>query len=539
MVLARSIRRKLIVGLALVLVMMATLSISGLGGLWSYRQAVRELSFSVFEAPDRERLEAELATLAAPLLDQQTAISGPDLIDRHRAATEALSEYRLRWGRLEQSPENRSRRAVSRQLLAQLDRQLAKIGKAVAVAGRFEAEERGGLGVQVAGVLRTARSLPDPRAGLRGRLREAEGALASRTRWLIGSTIAAVLLFVAFVHAGYRWVFQPIRALHEGARRVAQGDLDYRVELSTRDEMAELAESFNQMTDRFRDIRDDLDGQVRDRSRQLVRSERLAGVGFLAAGVAHEINNPLAAIAMAGESLQERIEALLGQAAPDEQTVIRQYAEMIGREAFRCQEITARLLDFSRGQDTSRAPHDLVELVNEVLALVGHMSRFRDRVITFAAAGSCPLEINGPQIKQVVLNLVANALESTGERGRLDIELVSQTDLVTLSFADDGCGMTAETIENLFEPFFTTKSTGKGTGLGLSISHRIISDHGGTIEASSGGVGQGSLFRLQLPRRSEQIDSEWLGGVSPTSSTSSTGSAAGGGGKTIEADGEF
>ena len=117
-------------------------------------------------------------------------------------------------------------------------------------------------------------------------MREADRALASRTRWLIGSTIAAVLLFVAFVHAGYRWVFQPIRALHEGARRVAQGDLDYRVELSTRDEMAELAESFNQMTDRFRDIRDDLDGQVRDRSRQLVRSERLAGVGFLAAGVA-------------------------------------------------------------------------------------------------------------------------------------------------------------------------------------------------------------------------------------------------------------
>ena len=145
-----------------------------------------------------------------------------------------------------------------------------------------------------------------------------------------------MLLFVAFVHAGYRWVFQPIRALHEGARRVAQGDLDYRVELSTRDEMAELAESFNQMTERFRDIRDDLDDQVRDRSRQLVRSERLAGVGFLAAGVAHEINNPLAAIAMAGESLQERLEALLGQAAPDEQTVIRQYAEMIGREAFRC-----------------------------------------------------------------------------------------------------------------------------------------------------------------------------------------------------------
>lgn len=541
MVLARSIRFKLIIGLALVLVMMATLSISGLIGLWSYRQAVRELTFSVFEAPDRERLEAELGALATPLLDSVSAVSRQDLRDRHRGGSEAFSEYRLRWGRLEVSPGDRSSRAVSRQLLAQLDRQLQSIDELLGGVGRLSVASRVELGSRVAASLRTARSLPDPRAGLRSRLRDAEGALASRTRWLIGSTIAAVLMFVAFVHAGYRWVFQPIRVLHEGARRVAQGDLDYRVELSTRDEMAELAESFNQMTDRFREIRDDLDSQVRDRSRQLVRSERLAGVGFLAAGVAHEINNPLAAIAMAGESLQDRLEALLGQAAPDEQTVIRQYAEMIGREAFRCQEITARLLDFSRGQDASRAPHDLIQLVNEVLALVGHMSRFRDRRITFAASGTCRLEINGPQIKQVVLNLVANALESTGEGGSLDIELASQTDLVTLSFSDDGCGMTSETIDNLFEPFFTTKSTGKGTGLGLSISHRIISDHGGTIEASSGGVGQGSLFRLQLPRRSEQTDSDWVVGSLSSESLGSAGLVedGAGGGKTIEADGDF
>ena len=511
MVPARSIRRKLIVGLVLVLVRMATLSISGLGGLWSYRQAVRELNFSVFEAPDRERLEAELAVLATPLLDDSSPVSRQTLVDRHRGAAEALSEYRARWGRLAPSRTTLANRSVSQQLLAQLQRQLEGLGQALAGTGRLDATLRHDLQVRVAASLRTARSLPDPRTGLTGRLREADRALASRTRWLVGSTIAAVLMFVTFVHAGYRWVFQPIRALHEGARRVAQGDLDYRVELSTRDEMAELAESFNQMTDRFRDIRDDLDGQVRDRSRQLVRSERLAGVGFLAAGVAHEINNPLAAIAMAGESLQERLEALLGQVAPDEQSVIRQYAEMIGREAFRCQEITARLLDFSRGQDTARAPHDLVNLVNEVLALVGHMSRFRNRTIAFNARGPCPLEINGPQIKQVVLNLVANALESTGETGRLDIDLVNQTDHIVLNFSDDGCGMTAETIENLFEPFFTTKSTGQGTGLGLSISHRIISDHGGTIEATSDGPDLGSQFRLQLPRRSEGVESDWVG----------------------------
>ena len=217
MVLARSIRRKLIVGLALVLVMMATLSISGLGGLWSYRQAVRELNFSVFEAPDRERLEAEIAVLATPLLDDGLAVSRQVLAERHREAVEALSVYRMRWGRLTPSPTTLANRSVSQQLLGQLQRQLEEMGRTLSGTGRLEAAERRELRVQVAGSLRTARSLPDPRTGLTGRLRAADRELASRTRWLDGSTIAAALLFVTFVHAGYRWDFQPIRALHEGA----------------------------------------------------------------------------------------------------------------------------------------------------------------------------------------------------------------------------------------------------------------------------------------------------------------------------------
>ena len=154
MVLARSIRRKLIVGLALVLVMMATLSISGLGGLWSYRQAVRELNFSVFEAPDRERLEAELATLAIPLLDDSSPISHQTLVDRHRGAAEALSEYRARWGRLAPSRTTLANRSVSQQLLAQLQRQLEGIGRSLAETGRLDATSRHDLQVRVAASLR-------------------------------------------------------------------------------------------------------------------------------------------------------------------------------------------------------------------------------------------------------------------------------------------------------------------------------------------------------------------------------------------------
>jgi signal transduction histidine kinase len=119
----------------------------------------------------------------------------------------------------------------------------------------------------------------------------------------------------------------------------------------------------------------------------------------------------------------------------------------------------------------------------------------------FEVSDPCHLEINGPEIKQVVLNLVSNALESMEAGGTLRIDVSEGTDHVEIAFADDGCGMTPEVLENLFEPFFTQRRDGKGTGLGMSISHRIVNDHGGTIEASSEGPGRGSTIRVHLPRR--------------------------------------
>ena len=122
--------------------------------------------------------------------------------------------------------------------------------------------------------------------------------------WVTSSL--AALLFVLFVKLFYDWVFRPLRILIKGSRRVAAGQFHYRIQLDTHDEMSELAEAMNDMTARFREIRDDLDQQVRERTNQVVRSEQLASVGFLAAGVAHEINNPLASIAMCAESLESR-----------------------------------------------------------------------------------------------------------------------------------------------------------------------------------------------------------------------------------------
>lgn len=504
----RTIRRKMVLSLALVLIMLAALSLSGMSGLKNYRDLVDDLQARLNEAPRRADLAKAVGQLSPPLSPRIEASSEAaahrlrEFRQRLAAAKQEILEFRRRLVDMPTTPETVSQRLA-------IDPFLVSAGSKLDTLERLSESpsdsQRHWLTTQlmlaeVIDLQELVRKVPDPEVGLSATLVQARKVYRSRFWMVSASSAVVVVVFLGLAWCGYSWIFLPIRKLHEGARRVAQGDFHYRVELKSHDEMAELADAFNKMTARFREITEDLDRQVRQRSNQLVRSERLAGVGFLSAGVAHEINNPLSAIVMASDSLRERTAALLTDCDNEDGPVIRQYLEMIAREAQRCREITAKLLDFSRGQDAARGRNDLASLVAEVLSMVRHMSKFRDRHIEFARPEPCHLEVNGPEIKQVVLNLVANALESMDAGGTLRIDITKQTDHVLLVFRDDGCGMTAEVIENLFEPFFTQRRTGKGTGLGLSISHRIISDHGGTIEATSDGPGQGSTFRVHLPR---------------------------------------
>jgi signal transduction histidine kinase len=172
---------------------------------------------------------------------------------------------------------------------------------------------------------------------------------------------------------------------------------------------------------------------------------------------------------------------------------------MIQTESQRCRQITEKLLDFARGREGERNLYDITAIVREVVAMTRHLGKFRDRTIEVNRESPCYAWVNGPEIKQVVLNLVANALESTDGGGRLQVQIDERPDQVELTFTDNGSGMTPEVIEHLFEPFFTTKEVGKGTGLGLSISQRIVRDHDGSLEAESDGPGRGSTFRLRLP----------------------------------------
>jgi signal transduction histidine kinase len=317
--------------------------------------------------------------------------------------------------------------------------------------------------------------------------------------WTVsGATALAFLLLFTLVYLFSGWVFAPLKQLQEGVNHVAKGDFEHPIDLKSGDELEELANAFNDMTHRLAETYRNLEQQVNERSRQLVRSERMVSVGFLAAGVAHEINNPLASIAFCSEALQSRLADYLRR-NPQETEVINKYLAMIQQEAFRCKEITSKLLEFSRVGDRRREPTDLAGLIQSVLEIAQHLQNCRGKRIIFQPYAQVVAGVNAQDIKSVVLNLVVNALDSMDEGGALTITLMQKTGFAEMTFTDTGCGMSREVLQNIFEPFFTKNRTGKGTGLGLFISHQIIDQHGGQIEARSTGSNQGSTFTVRVP----------------------------------------
>lgn len=519
MLVTTTIRRKMLVWLALLAVMAVGLAASSISGLRSYKRTVEDLEFSIRSAPR----SADLAT-AISLLIQPCAIDVPREPAAARDAAARLQQRQFQ-AALDQSrrqvaefrqrllamPDSSQRTelesSVHRALFSNIDEQFEHLE---AEAARLTAADRD---VHIKYVLRVAAELlgrvqeiPDPADAMSDRLQLAQADYQWRLKLVWGTASIAATLFVGLIVCGYRWVFRPLSCLHQGAMRVAEGgDFDFRVVSNTHDELCELAEAFNKMTGRFQQVRADLDQQVQQRSRQLVQSERLAGVGFLAAGVAHEINNPLSAIVSAADSLESRLMEQIDKFPPADAEIIIEYLRMMQSESQRCRKITEKMLDFARGTDSERNLYDVTAIVQEVVGMTQHLGRFRDRRITVDRTTPCYAWVNGPEIKQVVLNLVANALESTRANGQVTIAIRECASMVEVSVTDDGIGMTPEVLQHLFEPFFTRRETGKGTGLGLSISHRIVRDHGGSIEASSDGPGRGSTFRLRVPREAPAI----------------------------------
>ena len=529
------IRNKLQLGLGLLAVSVLTLFGSAYYGLYAYRGLVKSLSARSAELPLADRLRdhvAELHEVLGQVQDRQRL----DEIFRgallHEAEAEAmfwnandllrqkyanqldlfcqtLEQYEL------QLDANRLRTEVA---IGDDSRERATLAQIDGVIARIKQHEEDGpdwllengpkisqLRDDVERLQALAAELP---THLHDRFRELASDVRVQYRWAISlawiTTAQAAALLIAAVQLFRKWIARPLTTLVEGTREVAAGKFDHRIHLDSQDEMGELAEAMNAMTARFQEIRDDLDCQVRERTKQVVRSEQLASVGFLAAGVAHEINNPLASIAMCSESLESRLAELLnhtGDAFAAEREVVRSYLEMIQKEAFRCKQITEKLLDFSRMGDTERHHVDLRDLVAGVIEMLRHLGKYQTKNVALADGEPVIAEVCPQEMKQVILNLITNGLDSVEPGGTVKVAITPRGADAQIIVTDNGCGMTDDVIQHLFEPFFTRRRGGQGTGLGLSISYRIVEEHHGQIAAQSDGLGKGSKFTVTIPLR--------------------------------------
>ncbi len=506
------IRHKLTLALGLVIANIAILLAGSLWGLVSYSGTMKRIHRKVEEQSAAEVVRQSITDLRImnprpPYIDQPLVLQ-----QKLEATRQALAAYK---SQLRNSPKAVSMNpssSLEMGLVDDMETRCDELNKAILVATAPTSNTRTldllDPQLPVSGAIR---KLEDSSEELRKQLKDDIDQLIQETRRpyrnslliVIGTSCLGMALMAGLSRYFFIWVIHPIRDLHQGAERLSRGDFDHRMVVHSGDEMQELAEAFNNMSDRLRDMYRDLAHQVNERSRQLVRSERLAGVGFLAAGVAHEINNPLASIAFCSEALEGRLTRILSRVGGEGETIVK-HLRTIQQEAFRCKAITQRLLEFSRGGEHHREMANVTAIVESVLDMVRHLPNARAKTIEFNPTGPINAWINGQEIKSVVLNLVVNALDSMDEGGSLKIGLTQKGQMAELQFRDTGCGMDEEVLENLFEPFFTRSRTGKGTGLGLSISHRIISQHGGEIEAASAGRNKGSTFIVRLPQQAAE-----------------------------------
>ena len=236
---------------------------------------------------------------------------------------------------------------------------------------------------------------------------------------------------------------------------------------------------------------------------QFYQAEKMATVGALAAGVAHEINNPLTAILGFAQGLKRRNARLEGKIEGELQDDFKEYTETIIKECLRCRDIVQTLLTFSRPTASSLGHVNLNQCVTDTLFILKHhFKEVHDLTVTTELKEDIPgIMGDESQLKQVIINLLTNALDATSNGGTILIKtLVDDHNRVELVIADSGCGIPREVQDKLFEPFFTTKPVGKGIGIGLSTCYSIVKNHHGEISVTST-VGKGSAFRVTLPGR--------------------------------------
>ena len=352
-------------------------------------------------------------------------------------------------------------------------------------------------------------------------LAQADTRLADAKRELLYASVAAGLL-VGLISGGFIWlvVRRPVRRLTRGMQMVSSGDLTQHLLSTSQDELGQLAQTFNSMTQELARARSEvtawsetLEQKVREKTADLERAhrqmggvEKMASLGNLASSVAHELNNPLEGILTFARLLVKRVQR---STLPEEE--VRSYVDdlkLMGDEALRCGNIVKNLLVFARQRGVSFQSVHIAQVIERCALLMNHHARMHNVELRTSCAGDDLLECDPDQVQQVLIALMVNAIEAMGpsasrsEGGTLSLDLLSGRGdgTVRLLVSDTGVGMSEETKAHIFEPFYTTKSDSKGVGLGLSVAYGILERHHATVEVESA-VGKGTVFTLTFPAK--------------------------------------
>jgi two-component system NtrC family sensor kinase len=327
---------------------------------------------------------------------------------------------------------------------------------------------------------------------------------------IFGGLFIIMISFSLFIIL-YKFVSKPVSLLDEGMLKLAKGELDHVIEIHSRDEMGLLANTFNTMAGDIKRYKDNMENwtkaleeeiqkktsEIMKAHDQLINAEKLASLGRMAAGVAHELNSPLTGIVTFAHLMLKR--------TPTENKQDIEDLEVIIEQADRCSKIIKSLLGFSRKTTAEKVFFDINALTESTISMVRNQTKFYNIKFNLHFDDSIPqVPIDPNQLQQVFLNLLINAADGMNEKGQVTVatrvitDTASSKQYVEIEFTDTGPGIPEEHLSRIFEPFFTTKPVGKGTGLGLAVSYGIIKKHGGNIFVRNE-IGKGASFFVRLP----------------------------------------